>query len=206
MGDFNKLVGKDRNNKSIGQHGENIINGNGIQIIELCNQFDLKVLNGFYPNKDIHKYTWTPPTRNLKSIIYYIIKQISDKKCNDFRIGKLLMDRDDFLVKRKMCIKFKSYNQQKGNNNKKWSQYSLERFHSLSIQVEILENSNPMRTWEIYYQNLLIEKRNEFQEIDNQLTLRGTVTKDHKTRRIGGSKENEKQLSTRSGKNPYRID
>lgn len=56
MADFNGRVENDTNNKSIDHHGENIRNGNGIRLIELCNQFDLKVLNGFYPRKDIHKH------------------------------------------------------------------------------------------------------------------------------------------------------
>lgn len=52
-------------------------NDNGKCLINICDHNHLKLLNSFYQQKDIHKYTWTQNIQNLKSgidysIIYYI--------------------------------------------------------------------------------------------------------------------------------------
>lgn len=57
----------------MGQNGENTINNNGQRLIELCQQNALRIMNGWFKHKQIHQYTWIQPTRNLKSIIDYII-------------------------------------------------------------------------------------------------------------------------------------
>ena len=49
------------------------INDNGERLIDLCTQTSLKIWNGFFNHKNIHKYTWEQHTKNLKSIIDYIV-------------------------------------------------------------------------------------------------------------------------------------
>lgn len=47
----------------------------------------LKVWNGFFNHRDIHKCTWEHQTRNLKAIIDYIItKQNLSLKIQDVRV------------------------------------------------------------------------------------------------------------------------
>lgn len=52
-----------------GQHGEDTVNDNGIRLINLCDQNKLKILNGFYQHGNIHNYTRTHKTQNLRSTI-----------------------------------------------------------------------------------------------------------------------------------------
>ncbi|XP_072377771.1 uncharacterized protein [Diabrotica undecimpunctata] len=89
LGDFNSRVGWKLNNKVVGTHGENTRNDNGTRLITTCTQNNLKILNGFYPHRDIHKYTWIQQTRNLKSIIdYSIVRQRTKIKIQDVRVAR----------------------------------------------------------------------------------------------------------------------
>lgn len=72
-GDINGRTGKRRNDDTVGPFGEDTLNDNGERIIELCETMNLKITNGFYQHKEIHKFTWVQPTRGLQSIIDYII-------------------------------------------------------------------------------------------------------------------------------------
>jgi len=85
LGDLNGRTGKDKS-EVIGPYGEEIQNDNGDRIIDMCYQTNLRVMNGWFEHKDIHKFTWTQPTRNLKSIIdYLIVKQQTKLKIRDVR-------------------------------------------------------------------------------------------------------------------------
>ena len=52
-----------------------MVNNNGERLIELCTQTSLKIWNGFFNHKNIYTYTytWEQHTKNLKTIIDYII-------------------------------------------------------------------------------------------------------------------------------------
>lgn len=39
----------------------------------------LKIMNGFFEHRDVHKYTWVQPTRGLRSIIDYMIQRQNSK-------------------------------------------------------------------------------------------------------------------------------
>ncbi|GJQ80014.1 hypothetical protein Trydic_g9487 [Trypoxylus dichotomus] len=56
MGDFNARIGKKVGDQIVGQHGEDVVNDNGTQIIEVCHRYDLKVMNSFFNYKEVHKY------------------------------------------------------------------------------------------------------------------------------------------------------
>ena len=63
-----------------------MVNNNGERLIELCTHTSLKIWNGFFNHKNIHKYTWEQHTKNLKTIINYIItKQDLKLKIQDVR-------------------------------------------------------------------------------------------------------------------------
>lgn len=88
-GDLNGRVGKQRHSNVIGRHGEETVNDNGERLINLCDQFDLKITNTFFAHKEIHKYTWYQQTRGLKSIIdYLIVRQNSQIKIQDVRVKR----------------------------------------------------------------------------------------------------------------------
>ncbi|XP_030747932.1 craniofacial development protein 2-like [Sitophilus oryzae] len=88
-GDLNGREGRKENDSAIGRFGEEITNDNGERVIEICQLNDLKVTNGFFRHKDIHRYTWTQETRELKSIIdYIIIRRRSTIKIRDVRVQR----------------------------------------------------------------------------------------------------------------------
>ncbi|XP_072402128.1 uncharacterized protein [Diabrotica undecimpunctata] len=89
VGDLNGRVGRKDNDRTVGPLGEDTINDNGERLVELCEVNDLKIMNGFYKHKNIHKYTWTQETRKLRSIIDYIImNHKSSIKVKDTRVKR----------------------------------------------------------------------------------------------------------------------
>lgn len=81
IGDLNGRTGHRVGCKIVGPFGEDVLNDNGSRIIEVCEQNELKILNGFYQHRDIHKFTWVQQTRDLKSIIdYAITRQMTKMK------------------------------------------------------------------------------------------------------------------------------
>ena len=76
IGDLNARTGSKRNDAAVGPHGELVANDNGGRVIEYCEQYGLRIMNGFFQHRNVHRYTWTQTTRQLASIIdYVIIKQ-----------------------------------------------------------------------------------------------------------------------------------
>jgi len=104
LGDFNGHTGSKTNDVIVGPHGENDVNDNGERLIDVCQQHSLRIQNGFYKHKDIHKYTWTQPTLQRKSIIDYIItRQISRIRLQDVRVYRgAECGTDHHLVKAKV--------------------------------------------------------------------------------------------------------
>ena len=60
MGDLNTGVGRDGEawGGVIGRHGEETKNRNGQRLLSVCAANELVILNTFFQQKDIHKYTW----------------------------------------------------------------------------------------------------------------------------------------------------
>jgi len=106
LGDLNSRTGMKQHNKVVGQYGEPTKNDNGCRLITLCEQNELKITNGFYQHRDIHKYTWTQNTRRLKSIIdYLIIKQKSRLLVTDVRVYRgATCGSDHHLLKAKIAL------------------------------------------------------------------------------------------------------
>lgn len=52
---------------------EDILNDNRSQLIELCEDLSLKITNGFFPHKNIHRCWGIQPIRRIKSMNDYII-------------------------------------------------------------------------------------------------------------------------------------
>ena len=86
LGDFNARTGK-KNYPVVGNFAEATANNNGNPLVEACQTFGLKILNGFFQHREIHKYTWNQPTRQLRSIIdYAIVKQATLLNIQDIRV------------------------------------------------------------------------------------------------------------------------
>ena len=84
----------------MGPFGEEIINDNCDKLIDICEQNSLKILNGHFKHKRIHQYTWHQDTKELRSIIDYIIaRQSSGLKFRDTRLfrGKTVGSGDYLL-------------------------------------------------------------------------------------------------------------
>ncbi|XP_030766577.1 craniofacial development protein 2-like [Sitophilus oryzae] len=79
LGDFNSRTGTETNSPVVGQYGERSTNDNGLRLRGMCESLNLKIMNGFFPHRDIHKLTWTQPTRQLRSIIDYLIQRQNSK-------------------------------------------------------------------------------------------------------------------------------
>jgi exonuclease III len=57
VGDFNGRVGRKTRDLVMGNHGHDHINENGVRLLELCEQFSLKIMLGYFAHKNIHKFT-----------------------------------------------------------------------------------------------------------------------------------------------------
>lgn len=91
------IVAGDLNGRIKGKKGDDVVGGfadeeendNGERLLELCNQYQLKITNTFFSHKDIHRYTWERPSMNQRSIIdYIIVKQRSHFRINDCRVKR----------------------------------------------------------------------------------------------------------------------
>jgi hypothetical protein len=69
IGDLNARIGRKGNDPVVGNFGRNVLRDNGERLIEICQTHSIKILNGYFQHRDIHKYTWLQPTRNLNSVI-----------------------------------------------------------------------------------------------------------------------------------------
>jgi hypothetical protein len=72
-GDFNGHTGTKVKNQVVGPYGEIKIKDSRERLIDIYESHDLRIKNGYFKLTMIHKYTWEQHTRNLKSIINYII-------------------------------------------------------------------------------------------------------------------------------------
>ncbi|XP_044757060.1 uncharacterized protein LOC123315437 [Coccinella septempunctata] len=140
MGDLNARTGSKDNDTIVGKYGEQITNTNGQRLVDLCHGLSLKIMNGFFPHKNIHKFTWTQPTRKLSSIIDYIImKQRSRINNLDVRVYRgSECGSDHHLVVTRLEINYRrkiSRGEDEGNNYTLVERkYNLDSFRDESTQ------------------------------------------------------------------------
>jgi len=58
LGDYNGHTDTKVNNQVVGLYGETRINDNGEHLIDLCESHILRITNGYFKHKRIHKYMW----------------------------------------------------------------------------------------------------------------------------------------------------
>ena len=171
LGDLNARTGTRTNDKIIGPYGENTTNENGNRLIEMCRQNSLRILNGYFKHKEIHTYTWTQPTRNLRSVIdYLIMKQKSKIKVQDVRVFRgAECGSDHHLLKAKILLPLtgKCRHQQNHNGN-------LVEVEQLQYNLASLDNES---TRELYKkrldQQLPLEYKQETTEDLHRVIIKG---------------------------------
>ena len=92
-------------------------------------------MNGYFKHKMIHKFTWEQHTRNLKSIIdYIIVKQKSKFQIPDVRVQRgINCGSDHYVVRAKVYLpiqgKTNNVDKQEGNQEKfMYPKYNLNNF------------------------------------------------------------------------------
>ena len=81
-------------------------------MIDICEKNSLKILNGYFKHKRIHQYTWHQDTKELRSIIDYIIaRKCSGLKFQDIRVFRgMTVGSDHYLVNAKVLFLYRKSN------------------------------------------------------------------------------------------------
>ena len=56
----------------IGKHGVIGLNENGRYLLQLCCSNGLRIMNTFFQNREVHKYSWYKPSMDQKSLIDFL--------------------------------------------------------------------------------------------------------------------------------------
>ncbi|KAL1447535.1 hypothetical protein WDU94_013872, partial [Cyamophila willieti] len=80
-GDFNARVGQHHNvwKGILGPHGTGVMNANGLRLLQMCAEQDLRISNTFFQQKDMYKTTWQHPRSKQWHTIDYIISRRTNK-------------------------------------------------------------------------------------------------------------------------------
>ena len=108
MGDLNARVGRDSEmwGSVIGRHGEEVRNESGEQLLRFCAANEMLVTNTLYQPKEIHKHTWLCPGRELRSIVYFLVRKDNRVKVKNIKVVRSAeMGSDHYLVLLKMSRK-----------------------------------------------------------------------------------------------------
>lgn len=58
MGDINSIIGRKSNYEIVGRFGKGECKDNRERLIDIYEQNQLRIWNGFFEHKDIHRCTW----------------------------------------------------------------------------------------------------------------------------------------------------
>lgn len=107
-GDINARVGWKIEHEVVGQFGEECLNSSGEMLIEFCPQNALKILNGFFEHKIIHRFSWERPSLQQKSILdYFIVKQAGRLRWQDCRVKRgSNCGSDHYMVEAKLICPY----------------------------------------------------------------------------------------------------
>jgi len=95
---MNARVGNNKVTNIVGTNGAATLNRNSRKLIDFCTFNNLKIINTFFKQKEIHKFTWE--ARGHKSIIDYFITIMKNSKViQDFRVYRSnKIDSDHYLL------------------------------------------------------------------------------------------------------------
>ena len=118
LGDLNARTGSGINDAVVGSFGEEVTNDSGERLIEMCREHRLKIMNGFYKHKNIHKYTWCQHTRQLKSIIDYVIcRQNTKMYIEDVKVQRgAECGSDHYMLRAKIYFPFRHVQRTQNQN------------------------------------------------------------------------------------------
>lgn len=142
LGDLNGRTGNAIDSPVLGRYGEAVRNENGERLIDLCESHSLKIMNGFFPHKDIHKFTYVQPTQHIRTIIdYYIQKKDSKLQTTDVRVYRgPECGSDHHLLGVKIMVRYRKHKIQghntKNNNEDKelLKSFNLDSLNHESVQ------------------------------------------------------------------------
>ena len=104
-GDFKIKTGFRKKDVIVGELGENVVEDNGVRLIELCSTYDLKNTNCFYILKDTCKYSKYQSIKQLKTFIYYlVIKQRTELKLLEVTVRGVECGSDHFMVRARLTF------------------------------------------------------------------------------------------------------
>ena len=91
----------------IGKHGERVKNDNGSRLLRFSAENEFSIMNTHFEHKEIHKFTWKCPGRQLRSIIdYFLVRSDLRKDVNDVRVVRgAEIGSDHHLVLMKMKVR-----------------------------------------------------------------------------------------------------
>lgn len=108
LGDFNAHTGNDSVKwKGIcGPYGDSSVNRSGELLLSFCASHNLRVANGFFSHKAVHKYTWENSARGQRSILDLVmIDQASRSLIMDVRVRRgAVAYTDHYLVVARMEV------------------------------------------------------------------------------------------------------
>lgn len=138
LGDFNARVGRKENSTIVGRYGEERVNSNGERLLDLCQSLDLKIVNGFFQHKEIHKFTWVQPKKKLQSIIDYLIQPQNTKlKTNDVRAYRSAeCGSDHYMIVAKITIRYRRNTNQKKMEDDMESKARVTKYNINSLKDE----------------------------------------------------------------------
>lgn len=147
LGDFNARIGRKENNAIVGRYGEERVNSNGERLMDLCQILDLRIMNGFFQHKEIHKFTWVQPKKKLQSIIDYLIQpQRTRLKTNDVRVYRgAECGTDHYMVVAKITINYRKRITQDETEDDTESQPKLKKYNIDSLRDESTQFLYKMR-------------------------------------------------------------
>ena len=138
LGDLNGRTGKENNSNVVGKYGEAVTNNNGIRLRQFCESMGLKIMNGYFPHKDIHKFTWVQSTKELRSIIDYVIqRQHSKLKTTDVKVHRgSECGSDHHLVIAKIIVNYRKVNTTVSENQQQLNDTSEHKYNIESLKQE----------------------------------------------------------------------
>ena len=115
--------------------------------IEYCEQYGFRIMNGFFQHRNVHTYTWTQTTRQLKSIIdYVIINQHTHFKPQDVRVYRgAECGSDHYLVTAKIYLPYRKMRNKGESENEQQITLEAPRYKVRSLQQDSIRFLYKMR-------------------------------------------------------------
>ena len=134
MGDFNARVGRQRDIWNVfGRYGIGNVNSNGLNLLQLCSEFNFAICNIFFRKMKKHKVTLT----HLRSKHYYMIDFIITRRidltdvCNIRVLLGANCDNDNKMVSGKFMFQIRKKIRMEGVKVPK--RINVSKLHQLDV-------------------------------------------------------------------------